>query len=56
MKVVPDIDITVVVTFHREGPFAIPALRSLRDLVVAGGAEGAKLEIIATIDRPDEVT
>ena len=49
-------DITVTVIFHREGPLAIPALASMRDLVGTARASGLAVEARALIDRGDTLT
>ena len=51
-----DVDITVTCNFHREGPLAIPALASMRDMVHAARAAGLKIQAQAVLDRADELT
>lgn len=49
-------DITVTIIFHREGSFAIPALESLRDLVLKTRANGLRVEARAILDNADMLT
>ena len=51
----PDgVDITVTVTFHDEQELAVPALASLRDMVVAARRDGITVEARAILDNGDE--
>jgi hypothetical protein len=49
-------DITVTLIGHREGPLAVPALASMRDMVDAARAAGLAVEARAVLDRADELT
>ena len=49
-------DITVTITMHREGAYAIPALSSMLDLVERARREGLSVEAHAILDRVDEPT
>jgi hypothetical protein len=49
-------DITATITFHREGPFVVPALASMADLVTTARALGIVVEARAILDRADEQT
>ena len=49
-------DITVTLVCHREGPVAVPALASMRDMVDAARASGLTVEARAVLDRADELT
>lgn len=50
------IDVSIVVTFHREGALAVPALASLGDLVDHARAHGLTVETVAVLDRADDAT
>lgn len=50
------IDITAVITGHREGLLAGPALRSLEAAVAHARAAGKQVEALAVLDRPDTLT
>lgn len=50
------IDISVVIIFHKEGSFAIPALNSMLLMVKNAKNEGINIEAIAILDSPDEFT
>ena len=50
------IDITAVITGHREGLLAGPALRSLYAAVAHARAAGKTVEALAVLDSPDNVT
>jgi glycosyltransferase involved in cell wall biosynthesis len=54
MTIAPDITVTVV--FHREGAFVLPALASMRDLVVTAQNAGLSVESRAVLDLPDDLT
>lgn len=49
-------EITVTVTFHREGALTLPALGSLGDLVNVARTAGLAVETQAILDRADDVT
>lgn len=49
-------DITVVITFHREGLLAHRSLLSLSRCLAAAEREGLSVEVIATLDRADAET
>jgi hypothetical protein len=49
-------DITVTVVFHKEGPLALPALDSMKDLVSVARASGLTVETRAILDRADSQT
>ena len=49
-------DITVTITFHREGQLAVPSLDSMRDLVLAASRSGLVVEARAMLDRADDET
>jgi hypothetical protein len=49
-------DITVTAVFHREGPLAVPALASMRDMVDSALAASLAVEARAVLDRADELT
>jgi hypothetical protein len=49
-------NITVTVIFHREGPFALPALDSMKELVGVARADGLIVEARAVLDRADDLT
>ena len=49
------VDITVVINFHREGAFAIPALASMMDLIFTAREEGLRVESRATLDKVDDL-
>lgn len=48
--------VSIVITFHGEGLLAHKSLLSLGRCAVAAQDEGERIEIIATLDRPDEQT
>lgn len=48
--------ITVTIVFHREGPFVVPALASLFDMVESARGAGLSVEAQAILDGPDEQT
>jgi glycosyltransferase involved in cell wall biosynthesis len=50
------VDISAVVTFHNEGAFCLPALRSLQDMADAAGSDGLNVEVLAVLDKPDPET
>jgi hypothetical protein len=50
----PDISVTIV--FHKEGPFVVPALASMTDLIAAARAGGLAVEARAVLDRADDQT
>jgi glycosyltransferase involved in cell wall biosynthesis len=54
MKSVPDVSVAVI--FHREDAYAIPALKSLEQLVNFTRKEGLKVEVSAVLDRPSSET
>ncbi|MGU7839377.1 glycosyltransferase family 2 protein [Burkholderia sp. AW33-5] len=49
-------DITAVITAHHEGLIAIPSLKSLRIAMECARAAGISVEVVAMLDRPDDVT
>jgi hypothetical protein len=49
-------DITVTAVFHKEGPLALPALDSMKDLVSTAQASGLIVEARAILDRVDDQT
>lgn len=49
-------DITAVITAHHEGMIAIPSLRSLQIATECAREAGLSVEVIAMLDRPDDVT
>jgi hypothetical protein len=49
-------DITVTVIFHGEGPLAVPALASMRDMVDTARAAGLAVESRAILDCADALT
>lgn len=49
-------DISVFIVFHHERAYAIPALRSMENLVRDARSAGLSVESIALLDRPDEET
>ena len=51
-----EIDISVVVVFHQERELCVPALYSLRSLVVSATAKGLAVESILILDAPDRET
>lgn len=51
-----NIDITVVITAHREGPLLLHTLRSARVAITTAEAEGHRCELLLILDRPDEET
>lgn len=51
-----DVNITVNGIFHHEGPLAVPALASMRDMVAAARAAGLRIQAQAVLDRPNELT
>lgn len=52
----PSPDISVVITFHREGLLAHKSLLSLSRCHAAAGQAGIKMEILATLDQADPET
>jgi hypothetical protein len=48
--------ITVTIILHREGPLALPALSSMRDMVFRARSEGLTVEARAVLDRADDIT
>ena len=50
------LDISVVVVFHTEGALCLPALASLKGLVVTAQGDGLTVETIAILDAPDSET
>jgi len=48
--------ISVTVIFHREGPLALPALSSMRDMVKRARSKGLVVEARAVLDRADAPT
>ena len=50
------IDISAIVTFHNEGLLAQPCLDSVARAVARVRAAGARVEVIAVLDRPDART
>ena len=48
--------ITVTIIMHREGGLAIPALMSMRDMVLRARNDGLNVEARAVLDRGDDVT
>jgi hypothetical protein len=54
MSGAPDISVTVVC--HREGPLAVPALASMRDMVDTARAAGLAVEARAVLDCADALT
>ncbi len=49
-------DLSVIVTFHREGLLAHPALVSIQRAIQRAGQAGFACEAILTLDRPDDLT
>lgn len=50
------IDISLILTLHREGKYLLRALRSLKEAAEYAQAQGLKVELIAVLDRADELT
>lgn len=50
------IDISVIITGHREGILAGASLRSAQDAISHVQKNGAKTEVIVILDRPDPLT
>ncbi|SAK69597.1 glycosyltransferase [Caballeronia ptereochthonis] len=55
-SVKPNIDVSVVLNMHREGPFIKATLASLNACAQTARAGGLKCELIAVFDRSDEST
>lgn len=49
-------DISVIVTFHREGRLAHVTLNSLARCITHAAQEGLKVEMICTLDKADQYT
>jgi glycosyltransferase involved in cell wall biosynthesis len=49
-------DVTVIVTAHREGPLAADSLRSAEAAVKMAAKQGISTEVIAILDRCDQLT
>jgi glycosyltransferase involved in cell wall biosynthesis len=49
-------DVSLVLALHREGALLRPTLLSLREAARHARAEGITVELVATLDRPDEAT
>jgi hypothetical protein len=49
-------EITVIVVFHRERSFVVPALASLSDMVRVARVAGLTVEARAILDRTDDMT
>ena len=49
-------DISAILVCHREGPLAVPALASMRDMVEAARAAGLAVETRAILDCADALT
>jgi glycosyltransferase involved in cell wall biosynthesis len=52
----PRVDISVVITAHREGIIAGQSVRSAQEAIAYAQAEGLTCETVAVLDRADEVT
>lgn len=50
------IDITVAIIFHREGVYALSAIKSMRDMISIAKSNGISLELKAVLDKPDDLT
>ncbi|EIZ81458.1 glycosyltransferase [Methylobacterium sp. GXF4] len=48
--------ITAGIVFHREGYFAVPALKSLKCMIDYARSNGLEIETIAVLDRFDNIT
>ncbi len=51
-----DLDISVVITAHREGLLAHRTLRSVRQSKTCAESLGVRSEILVVLDRPDSAT
>lgn len=51
-----DVDLTVILNAHREGPLAHPTLRALHRSVAHGASQGLRVEVLAVLDNPDDAT
>jgi len=49
-------DITVIIIFHREGAFALPALASMEELVYSAREADIRVEARAVLDNADDLT
>jgi glycosyltransferase involved in cell wall biosynthesis len=50
------IDVSSIVTFHREGKYVARTLRSLSDAALFAAEKGIRSELVAVLDRSDEMT
>lgn len=50
------VDITAILNLHREGLLASPSIRSLFRAKTRAERDGVKVEVIAVLDRSDELT
>jgi glycosyltransferase involved in cell wall biosynthesis len=51
-----DLDISVVITAHREGRLPHRTLRSVRRSIICAEVDGVRSEIVVVLDRPDTET
>lgn len=50
------IDVSTVVTLHREGKYLARTLRSLSEAAAFAGQQGVRTELVAVLDRSDDTT